>query len=139
MDNQNNISGQENGKKDYLKKVIIFLVLILILVAVAVFFDFLGKSGKISGSATLSWDVNTEPDLAGYRIYYGTSPRTGDCPTGGYHGKIDVSKTDTPDKPTYTLKELQNGKTYYFSISSYDTSGNESCFSEELNKSIPKD
>jgi len=30
-----------------------------------------------AGSATVSWNANAESDLAGYKIYYGTSPRTG--------------------------------------------------------------
>ena len=30
----------------------------------------------LAGSATLHWQANTESDLAGYRIYYGTSSRS---------------------------------------------------------------
>ncbi len=137
MNNQDNISGQGNSK-NYLKKVIVFLVLILILVAAAAFFDFLGEGSKSSGSAVLSWSANSEPDLAGYKIYYGTSPRTDDCPPGGYPEKLDAGKTTTPEKPTYVLENLKEGKTYYFSITSYDTSGNESCFSPEMSKAFPK-
>ncbi len=132
MDNQNNVSGQENGK-NYLKKAIIFSALILILIAIAVFFDFLGKIGKPSGTATLSWNVNAESDLAGYKIYYGTSPRTDKCPPAGYPQKVDVG-----NKISYTIDKLEIEKTYYFSITSYDKSGNESCFSEEMSKTISK-
>lgn len=89
-----------------------------------------------TGTATLSWAANTEKDLAGYKIYYGTALRTDKCPPGGYPDKIDVGKTDNPLKPSYKLENLQNGKTYYFSVTSYDTSGNESCFSAEMNKHI---
>ena len=133
MDNQNDISGQENGKKNYLKKAIISLVLILILVAIATFFDFLGKISKPSGVATLSWKANTELDLSGYRIYYGLSPRNNDCPPGGYANKVDVGNTTS-----YSITNLNNGTTYYFSLTSYDASGNESCFSKEISKVIPK-
>jgi hypothetical protein len=89
-----------------------------------------------TGTAALSWNANTEADFAGYKIYYGTAPRTGNCPPGGYPDKIDVKKTDTPKKPSYKLTGLENGRTYYFSITTYDTSGNESCFSSESRKSI---
>jgi len=91
-----------------------------------------------AGSATLSWSANNEPDLVGYRIYYGTSPRTGDCPPAGYPNKIDVGKTATPEKPNYKIENLEEGKTCYFSVTSYDASGNESCFSQEMSKIIPK-
>ncbi|MEK7075836.1 MAG: fibronectin type III domain-containing protein [Patescibacteria group bacterium] len=134
MDNQNNVDVQQDGK-NYLKKVIVFILVIL--VAIAVFFDFLGKISKPSGTATLNWNANTESDLAGYKIYYGASARTGDCPlTGGYSEKINIGKTNTPDKPTYKIENLEVGKTYYFSITSYDNSGNESCFSPEMLKTF---
>lgn len=32
-------------------------------------------SGSNTGSVTLAWDANVEPDLAGYQIYYGTTSR----------------------------------------------------------------
>ncbi|OGZ35097.1 MAG: hypothetical protein A2174_00425 [Candidatus Portnoybacteria bacterium RBG_13_41_18] len=88
-----------------------------------------------AGSATLSWNPNAEADLNGYRIYYGTSPRTGNnpktCVLCGYLTKVDVGKTTT-----YTISNLTNGQTYYFSVSAYDTSNNESVFSSEVNKLI---
>lgn len=97
----------------------------------AVFSDFLGKTGKPYGTAVLSWNTNTESDLAGYKIYYGATPRTGNCPPGGYPQKVDVG-----NKTSYTIDKLEKGKTYYFSITSYDKFGNESCFSSEVKKII---
>ena len=85
-----------------------------------------------AGSATLSWNANTESDLAGYRIYYGMSARTGTCPTGGYPNNINVGNV-----AAYTFSNLTDGSTYYFSITAYDTSGNESCFSSQVSKLIP--
>lgn len=136
MNNQDNTNKQDGGK-NYFRKVIAFAVMILILVAVAVLADFAGKWIKPSGTATLSWEANTESDLAGYKIYYGTSPRTGDCPDGGYSEKIEVGKTTTPEKPSFIVKGLEAGKTYYFSVTSRDTSGNESCFQKEVSKAFP--
>lgn len=90
------------------------------------------SGNKLSeGSATLSWNANSEPDLAGYRIYYGPEPRTGNCPPGGYLKKIDAGS-----RISYTINNLEIGKTYYFSLVSYDKSGNESCFSQEGKKII---
>lgn len=138
MENQN-IASLQNDGKSYFKRVLVFTVLILVLVALIVLsdFDFVGKGSNPSGTATLSWEANTEPDLAGYKIYYGASPRAGDCPDGGYLEKIEVGKTTTPEKPSFTVKGLEAGKTYYFSVTSRDTSGNESCFSAEMSKAFP--
>lgn len=89
----------------------------------------------LAGSATLNWNPNTESDLAGYNVYYGTSPRTGTnpktCAMCGYTTKVNAGKVTT-----YTFSNLTNDATYYFSISAYDTSGNESAFSGEVSKLI---
>ena len=82
-----------------------------------------------AGTATISWNANTEPDLAGYKVYYGTSPRTNSCPPGGYYDKIDIGNATS-----HTFNNLAKGKIYYFSITSYDKNNNESCFSDEAQK-----
>ena len=79
----------------------------------------------IAGSATLHWQPNTESDLAGYRIYYGTSSRS-------YGPYISVGKNTT----SYTLNNLTEGQTYYFAVTAVDTSGNESAYSQEVSKTI---
>lgn len=83
------------------------------------------------GEASLSWNANKEEDIAGYKIYYGTKTRTGNCPFGGYLDKVDVGMATS-----YKMTNLKKGATYYFSTTSYDKGGRESCFSEEVNKSI---
>lgn len=107
----------------------IIIIILILLFAVAVWFYYPTKTGF----ATLSWNANTEPDLSGYKIYYGTSKRTGDCPPGGYPEKVDAKNISS-----YTVGNLKSGATYYFSITSYDKSNNESCFSPEANKIIKK-
>ncbi len=83
------------------------------------------------GSAVISWNANTESDLAGYRIYYGTSPRNNSCPPANYSTSTRVGNV-----LTYTINNLLVGQTYYFSTTAYDTSNNESCFSNEGSKTI---
>lgn len=117
------------------KKIVVLVIIILAVVALA-YFSGLKKESELLGTAVLSWIANTEPDLEGYKIYYGASKRTGDCPPAGYSEKLDVGKTAMPEKPSYKLEKLEVGKTYYFSVTSYDTSGNESCFSAEMSKDI---
>ena len=89
----------------------------------------------LAGSATLSWNANTETDLAGYKIYYGTSSRTGTdpktCGLCGYQTSINIGNV----RP-YTISNLTNGQTYYFSVTAYDTSNNESAFSAQVSKLI---
>lgn len=83
-----------------------------------------GSSATVfSGVATLSWNPNTEPDLAGYKVYYGTTSRS-------YTTSIDVG-----NQTTYTVTGLGFG-TYYFAVTAYDISGNESGYSNEASKTF---
>lgn len=80
----------------------------------------------------LSWNANTEPDLAGYKLYYDTVPHaetSSVCSNAGYANSIDVGNVTT-----YTIDTLVDGTTYYFALSSYDTSKNESGCSIQLSK-----
>ena len=69
--------------------------------------------------------------MKGYKVYYGENPRNGNCPSGGYENKIDVGNVTN-----YKVKKLANNKTYYFSVTSYNQAGKESCFSKEMHKEI---
>lgn len=73
-----------------------------------------------SAQVTLQWDSNTEPDLAGYKIYYGNASKS-------YQLGVDVG-----NRTTSTISNLEEGKIYYFAATAYDTLNNESEFSNEL-------
>ncbi len=109
-----------------------FLFFLIISILSGVVF---GANKVFAGTATISWNANTESDLAGYKIYYGTSARTGTnpktCGLCGYSTSIDVGKVTT-----YTFSNLTDGQTYYFSVSAFDTSTNESSFSSEVSKTL---
>jgi hypothetical protein len=75
--------------------------------------------------ATLAWDANTETDLAGYRVHYGTE-------SGSYTTSVDVHKVTTSSIGTLTA-----GQTYYFAVTAYDISGNESGYSNQVSYSVP--
>ncbi|MFQ5823053.1 MAG: FlgD immunoglobulin-like domain containing protein [bacterium] len=77
-----------------------------------------------AGSVTVSWDANSESDLSGYKIYHGTESRN-------YSQVIDVGNVTS-----YTVNNLENGKTYYFAVTAYDFSQNESGFSEEVSATL---
>lgn len=84
-------------------------------------------SASSTGSVTLSWSANGESDLAGYKIYWGTS-------SGNY--TASGSPTVIGKVTTYTVTGLQRNTTYFFALSAYDTAGNESALSAEVSKSI---
>jgi hypothetical protein len=79
-----------------------------------------GGSGGSEGAMSLAWDANTDPDLMGYKLYYGTA-------SGVYDHSVDVSNVTT-----YTLTGLTKGRTYYFVATAYDMSHNESGYSNEV-------
>jgi hypothetical protein len=83
--------------------------------------------GPTTGSATLTWAANGEPDLAGYKVYVGTASGTYNFPGSPFTiGRVS----------TYTVMNLPLGTTYFFCISAYDSAGNESVLSAEVSKSI---
>jgi len=71
-------------------------------------------------SVTIVWDPNNEPDLAGYKLYSGTT-------SGLYENKIDVG-LDT----YHTITDLEPGKTYYITATAYNVYGVESAFTEKI-------
>lgn len=112
------------------KKIVIAALVLIIALFGYEFFAY--KNSDAFGAAALSWNSSADADLAGYKIYYGTSPRSGDCPKdSGYSNNVDVGNSTS-----YTFDKLESGKTYYFSVSAYDSSGNESCFTDEAKKTI---
>src|SRR3989454_7450604 len=77
-----------------------------------------------AAQVTLAWDANTEPDLAGYKLYYGNS-------SGSYQLSVDVG-----NQTNYTLSGLLDGRIYYFAATAYNLSLAESGFSNEVSKAI---
>jgi hypothetical protein len=74
---------------------------------------------------TLAWDPNQESDLEGYGVYYKRGAAGPPYDFFGYVGTADLSDESSP---AFTITGLQEA-TYYFSVTAYDTSGNESAFS----------
>ncbi len=95
------------------EKIIVFVLLFLFLFPVLV-------SGA---SVKIQWKPNTEPDLAGYIVYWGNDHRN--------YGAGASAGTST----TYEIKNLSTG-TWYIAVSAIDTNGNESDYSYEVVKEI---
>lgn len=76
---------------------------------------------------TLVWDPNIEPDLEGYKCYYGLDSRN-------YEYTVVVG-----DQTVCTVTDLEPGETYYFAVTAYNTVGLESDYSEEVIYTVPAD
>ena len=111
-----------------MKRGLVFSLICSALIAVT--FSYIGCAEKSfsrgePGTITLAWNPNKEPDLAGYKVYYGTASRK-------YGPGIDIGKVTS-----YSLIGLLKGQKYYISVTAYNKSGRESPFSKEVN-GLPK-
>lgn len=86
---------------------------------------FLFPVSVIAASLKVSWNANTDSDLAGYKVYYGTT-------SGTYSDIVNVGNATS-----YTIPSLSTGKTYYVAVTAYDTSSNESEKSTEMSAYVP--
>jgi fibronectin type 3 domain-containing protein len=78
----------------------------------------------------LSWEPNTEPDLAGYIVYRRQVSVTGEAigtPTR-------LTSTPTP-APAFSDRTAQPGQSYSYRVTAIDTAGNESPASTEVQES----
>ena len=92
-----------------------------------------GTSAPGAGSATLRWaeptsNTNGTPltNLAGFHIYYGTSP-------SNLTSNVQIANAAAMG---YTINNLPAG-TWYFSINAYTSAGVESAVSNIASKTIP--
>ena len=76
-------------------------------------------------SVTLAWDRNSEPDIAGYIVYWGSGSRN-------YERSFNVG-----NNTQYTINGLQELQTYYFAVRAVNNDGLQSAYSDEVNKAIP--
>ena len=97
----------------YIKAAALYFLLIPLFIIVT-------NTHSHADDVTLAWDPNSEPDLAGYVLYWGTSSRS-------YTFSDDVGNSTT-----HTVPGLSAGQTYYFTVTAYDTASNESGYSNEV-------
>jgi len=76
-------------------------------------------------SVTLAWDADSDPNVTGYKIYYGVASRT-------YTNQINAGNATGA-----TISGLVAGVTYYFAATAYDSFGQESGYSSEIIYSVP--
>lgn len=87
-------------------------------------------------SKRINWAMNSESDLAGYIVYYGTASRVYSSMSTG----VGLSGDGSTGVPSKSISGLLDNTTYYFGITAYDTAGNESTFSAEVSTlvTVPK-
>src|SRR6266508_4436413 len=73
-----------------------------------------------AASITLAWDPNSETDIVGYILHYGTVPAV-------YTTTVDVGNVTT-----WTVSGLTAGQQYCFALRAYNTSGLQSPLSAEV-------
>jgi len=78
-------------------------------------------------SVHLAWDANKESTLSGYKLYYGKATRN-------YSVVVDVGKVTD-----YVLTGVSEVNPIFFAVTAYDTSRNESPYSEELECAVIKE
>ena len=76
-------------------------------------------------SASLIWNQNTDPDVAGYNVYYGAA-------SGTYTNMVNVGNATNT-----TISGLVAGVTYYFAATAYDSLGGQSGYSDEASYVVP--
>lgn len=99
-----------------MKKFVSFLLFLLIV-----------PSMCLGYTLTISWDQNSESDLAGYKLFVGNA-------SGNYPNVIKLGTVNT-----YTINDAIPGAIYYITIKAFDNIGNESSPSTEVNASVPID
>lgn len=82
------------------------------------------------GYLYVSWNENSEPDLAGYILYYGTSP-------GIYLNSVNIGRGVAHSAASpYALSGLVDGTQYYIAVAAFDYSGNSSALSPEVTTGV---
>lgn len=82
-------------------------------------------SSVASANVTLAWNPSTDPQVAGFNIYYGGV-------SGAYTNKTSVGTTTS-----LMVSNLVPGATYYFAATTYNAAGSESAFSSEVSYTVP--
>jgi hypothetical protein len=76
-------------------------------------------------AASVTWSPITDPNVTGYKVYYGTASHN--------YSNVIVEGNST----NATLTGLVSGTTYFIAATTYDAAGNESPFSNEAVYTVP--
>jgi hypothetical protein len=112
-----------NGGRTYCNRLLNYVFMRVLVVSAWLWM--VNPSVCLAADVTLAWDPNQEPNLAGYRIYWGTATRQ-------YDYSVNLGNVTS-----YRFTGLTEGQSYFITITAYDTRNNESGFSNEVIYSVP--
>lgn len=102
-----------------------FLSAIFLFQALLIFTIFFVSICEVcAADVAFTWDANPEPEVTGYRIYYGQA-------SGNYTNVFDAG-----NRTNCTITGLEAGATYYFVCTAYSAT-DESNFSAEVKYTVP--
>ncbi|WP_224981920.1 Ig-like domain-containing protein [Geomonas agri] len=78
-------------------------------------------------TVSLQWDPSTDPDLAGYRVYYQANSSA--QPFAGSGAAEGAAPVNVSTGTTASISGLDPGSSYYFAVTAYNSSGAESVYS----------
>jgi chitinase len=94
--------------------------LCLIAFSLLTFFALMSSNPVLGATVELTWDLNTEPDVVGYRVYWSNY-------SGNTKAMRNVIGTKTATGPPVTVSMSETDK-FYFRLTAYNAS-QESLFS----------
>jgi Fibronectin type III domain len=81
-----------------------------------------------NGAVRLEWNPVPEPNVTGYRVYYGTA-------SGAYLQPLGQGLASTATN--YTVTGLAGAHRYFFAVTATNSLGKESAYSNEVSLDIP--
>lgn len=91
---------------------------------IAIFMVFMLCSGAVALERSFAWTPNSETNLAGYKIYYGSQ-------SGNYTAEVDCGLPEIQDDQIIYTMDMPNGE-LWVAATAYDADGFESDFSNEV-------
>ena len=101
----------------------------LLLIACILCLAMLLPAAAFSAELTIGWNKPDSSQVDGYNIYYGESMTD--------FKSVPGQSIENPDTTQLTISGLYDGATYAFTVTSVDTFGNESDFSDVLAVQVP--
>ena len=109
-------------RKDYFAKQILNKT---VLIPLFIVLCTISLPSAFAATVNLAWNASTGSNIAGYKMYYGTSSRN-------YAYNVTVGKYTS-----CSISGLTAGEKYYFAATAYNTSNVESVYSSEIAHTVP--
>lgn len=101
--------------------------------SLSLFFIVILVTSAFGQDVTLSWDASPSPEVTGYNVYYKAGSMS--FPFDGTAADQGASPVDVGNTLSTTLTGLTDGVTYYFTVTAYDSSNNQSTYSNIVSNS----